>query len=82
FDVNTSQTFKVGDLVRVSKVPANLHDAAGIATPRIFEEALGRQFRVMGFNSIGFVELQVSKTDTIWIEPEFLVLERASAATK
>jgi hypothetical protein len=78
----SSATFKVGDLVRVAKSPTGLHDAAGIGTPGIFQEALGKRFRVEGFNSIGFVELKVTKADTIWIEPDCLVLEGASSANK
>ena len=61
-----------GDMVRVIGVPANLHDRAGIATPRVFDSALGKTFRVEGIGEYGHLELVVSRSDTIWIEPEFV----------
>lgn len=64
------------------KIPSDLDDASGIGTPRVFREALGRRFRVEGFDRYGFVELKVTKDDTIWIEPEFLLLERSTRAKK
>ncbi len=84
FDVRASAvTFKIGDLVKVVKIPSDLNDAAGIGTPGVFREALGRRLRIMGFDQYGFVELKVTKSDTIWIEPEFLLLvERRRRAKK
>ena len=73
--------FEVGDLVRVVKLPADLHDAAGIGTPEVFASALGKTFRVEGFGEYGHLELVVRRrttdsdsfdSDTIWIEPEFV----------
>ena len=61
-----------GDMVRVIGIPANLHDRAGIGTPRVFESALGKTFRVEGIGEYGHLELVVSRSDTIWIEPEFV----------
>jgi hypothetical protein len=31
-----ASNFKVGDLIRVVKIPSDLHDAAGIGTPEVF----------------------------------------------
>jgi hypothetical protein len=73
--------FRVGDLIRVVKIPSDLHDAAGIGTPEVFRRALGRTFRVEGFDEHGHLELVVAESkasedwyasDTIWIEPEFV----------
>ena len=74
--------FEVGDLVRVEKTPPDLHDNA-IGTPTVFEQALGKTFRVQGFNALGHLELVVAEhhpspdsyqSDTIWIEPHFVSL--------
>ena len=73
--------FRVGDLIRVVQIPADLHDAAGIGTPEVFHRALGKTFRVEGFDEHGHLELVVAErkasaeryaSDTIWIEPEFV----------
>jgi len=75
--------FEVGDLVRIEQIPSDLHDIAGINTPLVFEQALGRTFRVQGFNGLGHLELVVAEhnpsantyeSDTIWIEPKFVSL--------
>jgi hypothetical protein len=71
--------FKVGDKVKVVKIPSDLDDRAGIGTPEVFKRALGRKFLVEGFDRYGYVELRVTKDDTIWIEPEFLSLEKSNA---
>jgi hypothetical protein len=73
--------FKVGDLIRVVRIPTDLHDAAGIGTPEVFQRALGKTFRIEGFDEHGHLELVVAEhkasrehfaSDTIWIEPEFV----------
>lgn len=77
--------FKIGDLIRVVKIPSDLHDAARIGTPEVFRRALGNTFRIEGFDEHGHLELVVAErrasegryaSDTIWIEPEFV--ERVS----
>jgi hypothetical protein len=79
--VKPTPNFKAGDLVRVVKIPADLHDAAHIGTPRVFERALGKTFRVEAVSELGRLELVVAErypskdtyeSDTIWIEPEFV----------
>ena len=59
-------------MVKVIGIPPALHDAAGIGTPDIFRHAVGKTFRVEGFSEYGHLELVVSGSDTIWIEPEFV----------
>jgi hypothetical protein len=77
---------KVGDLIRVVQLPADLHDAAGIGTPEVFQRALGKTFRIAGLDDRGHLELVVAEhktseetcsSDTIWIEPGFV--EKVSA---
>jgi hypothetical protein len=67
-----AKTFKVGDRVRIQKIPSRLSDSAGIDTPGVFSRALGKTFRVAGIAEEGHLELEVTKHDTIWIEPEFV----------
>jgi hypothetical protein len=76
-----ASNFKVGDLIRVVKIPSDLHDAAGIGTPEVFQRVLGKTFRVEGLGEYGHLELVVAEhkasqdtytSDTIWIEPEFV----------
>ena len=76
-----AQKFKVGDWVKIKKIPLGLTDAAGIGTPEVFKQALGRTFRIEGFDEHGHIELVVAErrpsskryeSDTIWIEPEFV----------
>jgi hypothetical protein len=79
--VKPTPNFKVGDLVRVVKIPPALSDSAGIGTPEVFERALGKTFRVDTVGQHGHLELVVAErrptkstyeSDTIWIEPEFV----------
>jgi hypothetical protein len=73
--------FKVGDQVKIKKIPPGLSDSAGIDTPGVFKRALGRTFRIEGFDEHGHIELVVAErrpsskryeSDTIWVEPEFV----------
>jgi len=70
----------------VTKLPPNLPDGAGIDTPGVFLRALGKMFRVEGFDEYGHLELVVAggrpTPDTIWIEPEFVTLARRSRGKK
>jgi hypothetical protein len=73
--------FKVGDQVKIEKIPPGLSDSAGIDTSGVFKRALGRTFRIEGFDERGHIELVIAErrpsskryeSDTIWIEPEFV----------
>jgi len=66
--------FRIGDSVTVKRIPAGLTDTAGIGTPGVFKRALGKTFRVAGIAEHGHLELEVTRRDTIWIEPEFVAL--------
>lgn len=69
---------KVGDKVRVMRLPERLPPADGddLNTRRIFELCLGRVFPVAGLSS-GLIELEVGDVigqpaymQSIWIEPD------------
>ena len=69
-----AKKFKVGGRVKVVKIPPGLTDPAGIDTPGVFKRALGKTFRIEGFGKYGHLRLKVGNLNTIWIEPEFVVL--------
>jgi hypothetical protein len=62
------------------RIPPDLGDCTGMGTPKVFESALGKTFRVEGVGEYGHLELVVSYTgtgssytsDIICIEPEFV----------
>jgi hypothetical protein len=68
----THRKFKIGDRVKVIGNPPDLDDSAGIDTPGVFKRSLGRTFSIRRFGKYGHAELEVTKRDTIWIEPQFL----------
>jgi len=69
---------KTGDKVRLLGVPADLPKGdADLPTPATFQECVGRELVVTGFNEIGWAELDIESVtgrvgETIWVEPEFL----------
>jgi hypothetical protein len=67
-----ARKFKVGDRVRVVEIPPGLTGSADVDTPSVFKRALGKTFRIEGFDAYGHLELMVTKRDTIWIELEFV----------
>ena len=82
---------KVGNWVRVTRVPPGLKDSPGLETKAVFKQALGKTFRINAFGHYGHIELQVSRKrssdgvwhlDTIWIEPEFVVRSRKPQRSK
>lgn len=67
---------KVGDLVRVIKVPPGVRDEGEFQTRTILEKCVGRVFQVVGFQE-DWIELEVGEVvgkaaieETIWIEPD------------
>lgn len=78
-----------GDIVRVVRISEgdkSFTDADEMRTHELFRFCFGRTFRVRGFDEYGFVELDPSDDPdvrkefgphhTIWIEPEFLKIEK------
>jgi hypothetical protein len=76
--------FAVGEKVKVIGLP-RITFAPGIkdelGTEKLFRSMLGKVYAIRGFGKYRLVELQPNRSDTIWIEPEFLKL-RAKKKTK
>ena len=77
----TKSSLKVGDAVRVLRVPPSVDEQMPEETRQIFRRCVGQILRVDGFDDYGHLELNVRDdgsqcTDhcghTIWIEPEFV----------
>ena len=69
-----------GDQVRVLQVPPAL-PKGGLAksTQSLFELCVGRVFPIVGFNDVGWLELEVGEVwgkspcmESVWIEPELV----------
>jgi len=71
--MNPVRKFRTGDFVKIVQIPDDLTDAVGIGTPEVFRRSLGKTFRIEGFDRYGHIELVVSRRDTIWIEPKFVM---------
>jgi hypothetical protein len=81
--VKRTSKFKPGDRVTVAKVPTGVPSRKGLDTLTMFRRSLGKIFRVEGIDEHGHLELVVDErspspdkyeSDTIWIEPECVVL--------
>jgi hypothetical protein len=65
--------FQVGDTVEVihytpTRYAPGVEDELG--TERLFRRIVGKKFRIRGFDEYGYIELQPTKYDTIWIGPD------------
>jgi hypothetical protein len=80
--VKKPRAFKRGDLVTVIRIPPGLKDVEDLQTKRVFRNALGKTYRVEGIGEFGHLELVVTKRDTIWIEPQFVVFGSGPTKTK
>ena len=77
---------KIGDFVRVVKIPAGLRDDGDLRTKSLFDLCLGRVFPIAGMQD-GLIELHVGEVvaepafiHSIYIEPEYLeVVKRKSS---
>lgn len=77
---------KVGDRVRVLRVPSTVEDDGEFQTRTILEKCLGKTFPVMDVNPVGMIGLEVGEvigkaayTETIWIEPDCLEVVESSS---
>lgn len=77
-----SSSYKIGDRVKIVNLPPDLDDKPDMDTSGVFQRALGKTFRIEGTNDIGWLELEVTKLDTIWIEPEFVTLTKKGRLKK
>ncbi len=75
----------VGDWVRLVEIPTGIEKMLE-ETRIVFEKALGKTFRIEKFNEYGCAELdltkKVAKYNTIWAEPQFLLLSRRKLKDK
>jgi hypothetical protein len=71
---------KIGDSVRLVGLPAiSPEPDPPLGTLALFQKCLGQVFIVSGFNEIGWAELEVESVsgsvgETIWVEPEYLIV--------
>ncbi|MCX6900697.1 MAG: hypothetical protein NT105_18610 [Verrucomicrobia bacterium] len=72
---------KIGDKVRVLRIPPSVEKKWPEETRQIFRRCVGKILRVDGFGKVGHLELNVKDdgsqspdycAHTIWIEPEFV----------
>jgi len=77
------RSLRLGDKVRVVKLPKmtfppGLKDELG--TVKLFKRMLGRVYTVRGFDPHGWVELNPTRRDAVWMHPE--ELRRLARKTK
>lgn len=71
---------KVGDTVILIGIPATVPEGdCDLPTLKTFERCVGHTFQIIGFNEIGWAEIEIasltgSAGESIWVEPEFLRL--------
>jgi hypothetical protein len=80
---------KIGDKVKLIGIPAGLKDDEDLQTRSLFERCLGETFVVAGLETpeglphqlvqldVGHVVGRASYLETIWVEPEYLVVEES-----
>ena len=68
---------KVGDPIRVLRVPASVQDTDSFKTRSILERCIGRIFPIMSFNEHGMIQIDIGELvgkppymESVWIEPE------------
>ena len=78
---------KIGDKVRLTRIPPSVHGDEEMRTRELFEECLGQTFTVAGLETVEGLAYQLVRLDvghaigkapyleTIWVEPEYLQLE-------
>jgi hypothetical protein len=80
---------KAGDTVKMIGIPTHLRDEEDMLTRTLFEKCLGQSFVVVEVESTEGVPYPLAKLDvghilgeepwmhTIWVEPEYLQVERS-----
>ena len=75
----SKRKFQVGDKVKVIGIGKTTY-APGVkdelGTEKLFKRMLGKVYTVRGFDKCryGYIELQPTRRDAVWIAPEFLQL--------
>lgn len=76
---NRGRRIAKGDWVRLVEIPPSVLQGPE-ETRSVFEQALGKTFKIEGFDEYGHAELdlskKVAKLNWIWVEPEHLALFR------
>jgi hypothetical protein len=47
-----------------------------LGTEDLFKSMIGRVYTVRGFDEYGYVELHPRRSDWVWVEPEYLQLQK------
>jgi hypothetical protein len=71
--------FHVGDKVKVTGMPKVTYPPGvkdELGTEGLFKSMIGKVYIVRGFDKYGHVELHPRRSDWIWVEPEFLKLQK------
>lgn len=78
---------RVGDKVRLVRIPPDVHDNKNLPTRTLFEKCLGETFTIAGLETVeglpfdlvqldvGHINGKAPYLETIWVEPEYLELE-------
>jgi hypothetical protein len=78
---------KIGDTVRLIRIPSHLKDDEELKTRSLFEKCLGKVFPIAELRSVNGLSPQLVQLDvghvlgkpeymeSIWVEPENLLLE-------
>jgi hypothetical protein len=66
-----------GDLIRVVAIPGYIGSASQ-ETRQLFENALGKIFKIQGIGRFGHLELYVCDKDVLWIDPAHVELVKES----
>ncbi len=76
-----TRNMKVGDRVRIVRLPETVRDSEEFKTRSILERCVGHVFPVMGFNNVGFIQIDIGEIigkppyiKSIWIEPDCVEL--------
>ena len=77
--MRTKPQIKIGNTVKLIGIPKALPDAPDHPSESVFRKCLGHEFQVVGFNDYDMAELIVESAtgsvgETIWVEPQFLVV--------
>jgi hypothetical protein len=70
--VEPTDKFKIDERVTITRIPPVLPKRPDLDSPRVYKQALGKTFRIVGIGPNGLLELNVTAHDTIWIEPQFV----------
>jgi hypothetical protein len=70
---------KIGDTVKLTGIPKALPNPSDLPTESVFRKCVGHEFQVARLNDYGMAELIIESVtgsigETIWVEPQFLVV--------